>query len=183
MALENGRPSASGRHHGWPHFLNRKWGHPIWRPEAEGRPFSTASAIGVEKRAPGFGWRHFRRRHLGIKMAAPHVTSGERRDSHEDVPSSERGGPSPITSRRGLKLFYTFLWRFKKHLIVSLPQPFSKWLRDLPAWHYGEVDQSAHVNTMFHETWCWLRQAPTLLFFIFFNCTLQYTWIILDMPS
>ena len=61
----------------------------------------------------------------------------------------------------------------KKHLINSLPQPFSKWLRELPACHYGEVDQSAHVNTTFHETWCWLWQAPTIL--LFFNCTLQYT--------
>ena len=66
------------------------------------------------------------------------------------------------TSRRHLKFT---LNEIEKHLIVSLPQPFSKWLRELPACHYGEVDQSARVNTRFHETWCWLRQAPTLLFF------------------
>ena len=119
--------------------------------------------MGVEKFSPSLGWRHCRRRHLGIKMAAAQVTSGGRRDSREDVPSSERGGPSPKTSRRRLKLFLLF----EKHLNVSLPHPFSKWLRELPAYHYGEVDQSARVNTTFHETWCWLRQAPTLLFFLF----------------
>ena len=85
------------------------------------------------------------------------------------------------TSHRRLKLFFFLLFYrdSKKHLIVSLPQPFSKWLRELPACHYGEVDQSARVNTTFRETWFWLRQAPTLLFFYFmvfffnFDCTLQ----------
>ena len=158
---ENGGPSASGRHLGWPHLRNRKWGHPRWRPEAGDPPFSSTSTIGIEKFSPCLGWRHFRRRHLWIKMAAPQVTSGGRRDSREDIPSSERGGPSPKTSRRYLKLFFCLL--FEKYLIVTLPQAFSKWLRELPACHYGEVDQSAHVNTTFHETW--LRQAPTLFFF------------------
>ena len=161
-------------------FPEPEWSHPRWRPEARGPRFSTSTSMGVEKRAPSLGWRHYRRRHLGIKMAAPQVTSGGRRDSHEDilqtsVPSSERGGPSPKTSRRCLKLFFLL---FVKHLIVSLPQPFSKWLRELPACHYGEVDQSARVNTTFHKTWCWLRQTPTLLFF--FNCSLQYTQIIVE---
>ena len=31
--------------------LNRKWGHPRWRPEAEGPPSCAAAAIGVEKPA------------------------------------------------------------------------------------------------------------------------------------
>ena len=144
---------------------NREWGHPRWRPEAEGRPFSTTTTMGVEKAAPGLGWRHFRRRHLGSKMAVPLETSGGRRNSREDalqmsVPSSERGRHVDVW----LYFFLLFFRDSKKHLIVSLPQPFTKWLRELPACHYGEVDQSAHVNTMFHETWCWLRQAPTLLF-------------------
>ena len=39
VVVENGDPSASGRHLGWPHLRNRKWGHPRWRPEAEGPPF------------------------------------------------------------------------------------------------------------------------------------------------
>ena len=39
------------------------------------------------------------------------------------------------------------LLRFKKHLIVSLTQTLSKWLSELPACHYGEVDQSAHVES------------------------------------
>ena len=42
----------------------------------------------------------------------------------------------------------------EKHLIASLTQPLSKWLRELPACHYGEVDQSAWVKTM--ENWFWL---------------------------
>ena len=102
---QDGRPSASGRHLGRPHFQNQEWGHPRWRPEAEGRPSCASASMGVEKAAPSPGWRHFRRRHLGIKMAAPQVMSGGRRDSGEDVPSSERGGLSPKTSRKGLTLF------------------------------------------------------------------------------
>ena len=35
----------------------------------------------------------------------------------------------------------------KKHLIVSLTQALSKWLSELPAYHYAEVDQSAHVES------------------------------------
>ena len=73
---------------------------------------------------------------------------------------------------------WSYFFLFEKHLIISLQQPFSKWLRESPACHYGEVDQSARVNTTFHETWCWLRQAPILLFFL--NCTLQYTRIIVE---
>ena len=60
---------------------------------------------------------------------------------------------------------WSYFFLFEKHLIISLQQPFSKWLRESPACHYGEDDQSARVNTTFHETWCWLRQAPILLFF------------------
>ena len=148
-------------------FPDRKWGHPRWRPEAEGPPFSTSTSLGVEKFSPGPGWRHFRRRHLGSKMAAPQTTSGGRRDILQmSVPSSERARPSPKASCRRLKLFFYFL-----RSIWSLASP-SHWLRELPACHYGEVDQSARVNTTFHETWRWLRQAPALLFldfiFLFF---------------
>ena len=89
-----------------PSFRFREWGHPRWRPEAEGPPSCASASIGIEKYSPALGWRQFRRRHLGIKMAAPHVTSGGRRDSPK---SSEKGRPSPITSRRCLKLFFYFL--------------------------------------------------------------------------
>ena len=47
VVVENGGPSTSGRHLGWPH--SREWGHPRWRPEAEGPPFSTTTTMGVEK--------------------------------------------------------------------------------------------------------------------------------------
>ena len=50
-AAQDGGPSASGRHLGWPHLRNRKWGHPRWRPEAEGPPSCAAAAMGVEKTA------------------------------------------------------------------------------------------------------------------------------------
>ena len=47
--VQNGGPSASGRHLGWPHFRFRKWGHPRWRPEAEGPPFCTSPQWGSKK--------------------------------------------------------------------------------------------------------------------------------------
>ena len=46
---QNGGPSASGRHLGWPHLRNRKWGHPRWRPEAEGPPFCASASMGSKK--------------------------------------------------------------------------------------------------------------------------------------
>ena len=105
---------------------------------------------------------------VSSKMAAPQITSGGRWNFREDiiqtsVPSSERGCSSKKTPCRRLTLFFYFSIE-----IVSLPQPFAKWLRELPACHYGVVDQAAHVKTTFHETWCWLRQAPILLFFFKF---------------
>ena len=171
MLVANGGLSASGRHFGWPHFRNPEMSSSKMAAGSRRAAIYTTTTMGIEKFSPGLGWHHFRRRNLGIKMAAPLVTSRGRRDSHEEVPSSERGGPSPKTSRRRLKLFFLLFYRdSKKHLIVSLPQPFSQWLRELPACHYGEVDQSAHVNTTFHEMWCWLRQASTLLFLtVFYN--------------
>ena len=117
--------------------VSRKWGHPRWRPEAEGPPFSTSTSMGVEKRAPGPGWRHFQRRHLGSKMATPQMTSGGRRDAREDVLQTSAPSMSPVE-----------VWLYWKHLIVSLTQALSKWLSELPTCHYGEVDQSARVNTM-----------------------------------
>ena len=47
--VQNGDPSASGGHFGWPHLRNRKWGHPRWRPEAEGPPFCTSPSMGSKK--------------------------------------------------------------------------------------------------------------------------------------
>ena len=44
--VQNGDPSASGGHLGWPHLRNRKWGHPRWPPEAEGPPFCTSPSMG-----------------------------------------------------------------------------------------------------------------------------------------
>ena len=72
-----------------------------------------------------------------------------------------------LVQKRPVDFWRYFFLLFERYLIVCLPQPFLKWLREMPACHYGEVDQSARVNTMFHEAWCWLRQAPTLLFLFY----------------
>ena len=74
---------------------SRKWGHPRWRPEAEGPPFCATATIGVEKTAPGPGWRHFRPRHLGSKMATVEMTSRGRRDAREDVLQTSASSMSP----------------------------------------------------------------------------------------
>ena len=71
---------------------SRKWGHPRWRPEAEGPPSCAATAIGSKKRAPGPGWRHFRRRHFGFKMATVEMTSG----GHRDVLQTSAPSMSPV---------------------------------------------------------------------------------------
>ena len=141
---------------------SRKWGHPRWRPEAEGPPFSTSTSLGIEKRAPGPGWRHFRPRHLGSKMATAAMTSGGRRDAREDVLQTSAPSMSPVE-----------VWLYWKHLIVSLTQALSKWLSELPACYYVEVI-SLHMSKVVKNLR--LQQAPTLLlffFFFFFNCTLQ----------
>ena len=123
----------------------------------KGRHFPPPSTTGIEKRAPGPGWRHFRRRHLGSKMAAVEMTSGGRRDAREDVLQTS----APIhESCRSLTLL-----RFKKHLIVSLTQALSKWLSELPACYYAEVI-SLHMSKVMKNLR--LQQAPTLLFFFFF---------------
>ena len=143
---------------------SRKWGHPRWRPEAEGPPSCATATIGVEKLAPGPGWRHFRPRHLGSKMATVEMTSRGRRDAREDVLQTSAPSMSPVE-----------VWLYWKHLIVSLTQALSKWLSELPACYYAEVI-SLHMSKVMKNLR--LQQAPTLLFFwfyffIFFNCTLQ----------
>ena len=55
------------------------------------------------------------------------------------------------------------VWLYWKHLIISLTQTLSKWLSELPACHYGEVDQSARANTMKHG----LDFGKHLLYFFF----------------
>ena len=119
-----------------------------------GRHFPPHSSMGVEKRAPGPGWRHFRRRHLGFKMAAVEMTSGGRRDAREDVLQTSAPSMSPVE-----------VWLYWKHLIVSLTQALSKWLSELPACYYAEVI-SLHMSKVVKNLR--LQQAPTLLFFFFF---------------
>ena len=138
---------------------SRKWGHPRWRPEAEGPPFCAARRNGVEKLAPGPGWRHFRPRHLGSKMARSEMTSGGRRD----VLQTSAPSMSPVE-----------VWLYWKHLIVSLTQTLSKWLSELPACHYGEVDQSACANTMKHGVDFGKHLLYFFLFYFYFFLTVLY---------
>ena len=91
-----------------PSFRFREWGHPRWRPEAEGPPSCASASIGVEKRAPSLGWRHFRRRHHGSKMATAEMTSGGRRDAREDVLQTYAPSMSPV------EVWLYFLVRLKK---------------------------------------------------------------------
>ena len=151
---------------------NREWGHPRWRPEAEGPQFSTTTTMGIEKLSTSPDWRHFRRRHLGVKMAAPQVTSGGRRDSGEDVPSSEMGRPSPKTSRRRYLYFKRSIW--------SLASPnFSRngWGNCLIATMWKSI--SLHVSTprSMGSMKRGVDFGKQLLYFfyflfLFFNCTL-----------
>ena len=134
-----------------PSFRFREWGHPRWRPEAEGPPSCASASMGLEKPAPGPGWRHFRRRHHGSKMAAVEMTSGGRRDAREDVLQTSASSMSPVE-----------VWLYWKHLIVSLTQALSKWLSELPACYYAEVI-SLHMSKVMKNLR--LQQAPTLLFF------------------
>ena len=156
----------------------REWAHPRWRPEAEGPPFSSTSTMGVEKAARGLGWRQCRRRHLGSKMAAPQVTSGGRQDSHEDVPSWERGGPSPKTSRRRLKLFWKFFIEIQKSIwLLASPNHSRNGWGSCPLATSGK-SISLHVSTP-RSMKCGVDFGKHLLY-LFLNCTLQYTRIIVE---
>ena len=123
---------------------------------------------------PRLGWRHFRRRHLGFKMAAPHVTSGGCRDSREDVPSSERGRPSTKTSHRRLKLFFYFL-----RSIWSLASP----NHSRNGWGSCPLATTGRSTSLHVSTPCSMKRGVDLgkhLLYFFLNCSLQYTWIIVE---
>ena len=149
---------------------SRKWGHPRWRPEAEGPPFCATATTGIEKSTPSPGWCHFRRRHLGFKMAAVEMTSGGRRDAREDVLQTSAPSMSPV------EVWLYFLVRLKKKIksIWSLASPRhypSDWVscpltttRKSTSLHMSKVVKNLR-----------LRQAPTLLFFFwFFFLTVLY---------
>ena len=142
---------------------SRKWGHPRWRPEAEGPPFCAARRNGDRKTRPR-SWM------TSFPTSPSWIQDGE---GGNDVWRTSRRSTDvcPIhESCRSLTLL-----RFKKHLIVSLTQALSKWLSELPACYYAEVI-SLHMSKIVKNLR--LQQAPTLLFldfilFYFFNCTLQ----------
>ena len=135
---------------------SRKWGHPRWRPEAEGPPFSSASAIGVEKPAPGPGWRHFRRSHLGSKMATVEMTYGGRRDAREDVLQTSAPSMSPVEV--WLYLDLKSIWS------LASPRHYpSDWVSCPLATTRKSI--SLHMSKVVKNLR--LQQAPTLLFFFF----------------
>ena len=139
-----------------PSFRFREWGHPRWRPEAEGPPSCASASMGLEKPAPGPGWRHFRRRHHGSKMAAVEMTSGGRRDAREDVLQTSASSMSPVE-----------VWLYWKHLIVSLTQALSKWLSELPACYYAEVI-SLHMSKVMKKPSTSASTYSTFFFFGFY---------------
>ena len=140
---------------------SRKWGHPRWRPEAEGPPFCAARRNGGRKTRPR-SWM------TSFPTSPSWIQDGE---VGNDVWRTSRRSTDvcPIhESCRSLTLL-----RFKKHLIVSLTQALSKWLSELPACYYAEVI-SLHMSKVVKNLR--LQQAPTLLFldFILFFLTVLY---------
>ena len=144
---------------------SRKWGHPRWRPEAEGPPFSSTLHNRDRKTRP---------RSWMTSFPAPPSWIQDGGGGNDVWRTSRRPWRRPTDvcpiheSCRSLTLL-----RFKKHLIVSLTQALSKWLSELPACYYAEVI-SLHMSKVMKNLR--LQQAPTLLFFFFFfffNCTLQ----------
>ena len=118
---------------------SHKWGHPRWRPEAEGPPFSSSLLNGDRKTRP---------RSWMTSFPAPPSWIQDGDGGNDVWRTSRRPWRRPTDvcpiheSCRSLTLL-----RFKKHLIVSLTQALSKWLSELPACYYAEVDQSAHVES------------------------------------
>ena len=175
MEVENGGPSASGRRLGWPHAQ-----FPV--PGMRSSKMATGSGraaifhlnLNGDRKVLPSSW-------LTLFPAPPSWNQDGGATSNAwrtlELPWNPQKGVVLVQKRPVDVWSYFFFLLFEKHLIVSLPQTFSKWLREFPACHYGEVNQSARVNTTFHETWCWLRQAPTLLFFgfyVFFFLTVLY---------
>ena len=163
---QDGGPSASGGHLGWPHSRFRKWGHPRWPPEAEGPP-SCSSLLDRGRKGRPRSW-------LTSFPAPPSLIQDGGATSNVwwtlGLPWNPQRGVVLVqkTSRRRLTLL-----RFEKHLIVSLPQPFSKWLRELPACHYAEVDQSAHVESCEKPSTS-ASSYSTFFFFLIFFLTVLY---------
>ena len=145
---------------------SRKWGHPRWRPEAEGPPFCATATIGVEKTAPGPGWRHFRPRHLGSKMATVEMTSRGRRDAREDVLQTSASSMSPEVVWLYLDLKSIWSLASPRHYPsdwVSCPLATTrKWSVCTCRKLWKTFDFSKHLLYFF-----------LILFFYLFNCTLQ----------
>ena len=159
-AAQNGGPSASGRHLGWPHFRF---------PQMRSSKMATRSGrAAILRRAPQWGSKNSPQVLDDVISAAAILDPRWRRwkwrleDVETPVKTSYRRLPHPwvMSSCRSLTLL-----RFKKHLIVSLTQALSKWLSELPACYYAEVI-SLHMSKVVKNLR--LQQAPTLHFFLDF---------------
>ena len=138
---------------------SRKWGHPRWRPEAEGPPFSSTLHNRDRKTRP---------RSWMTSFPAPPSWIQDGGGGNDVWRTSRRPWRRPTDvcpiheSCRSLTLL-----RFKKHLIVSLTQALSKWLSELPACYYAEVDQSAHVESCEKPSTSASTYSTFFLFFFF----------------
>ena len=153
---------------------NGKWGHPRWWPEAERPPFSTIHHHGVPKTHPVF-WMTSVGRSDSLK------TSYRRLPPHHD---SSRPGHTCFSEI----LWNTFWWRLIHSFrdfgsIWSLASPRhcpSDWvscpLATTGKWPVCTCQHHVPWKIVIHGTWCWLQQAPTLLFyfFIFYSLTVLY---------
>ena len=157
---QDGGPSASGGHLGWPHSRFRKWGHPRWPPEAEGPP-SCSSLLDRGRKGRPRSW-------LTSFPAPPSLiqdggaTSNVWRTSRRPWRRPTDVCPIHESCRPVDVWFYLDL---RSIWSLASPNHSRNGWGSCPLATTGK-SISLHVSTpCSHETWCWLRQAPTLLFF------------------
>ena len=121
----------------------------------------------VEKPAPGPGWRHFRRRHHGSKMATAEMTSGGRRDAREDV--LQRSAPSMSPVEVWLYLDLKSIWS------LASPRHYpSDWVScPLATTRKWSVCTCRKFWKTFDFSKLLLYIFLDFILFYFFNCTLQ----------
>ena len=197
LAVENGGPSASGRHLGRPHSRNRKpgmrsskmatgsWRNAIFHLHQNcDRKVLPKSWLTSLPAPPS--WL------VSSKMAAPQATSGGHRDSGEDVhqtsapsSSSERGRSSPKMPCRYLTLLFYFSIDIQK-CIWSLASP-NHSLNDWGSCPLATTEESISLHVSTPRSMGSMKRGVDfgkhlLYFFLksFLNCTLQYTRIIVE---
>ena len=166
---QDGGPSASSGHLGWPHSRFRKWGHPRWPPEAEGPP-SCSSLLDRGRKGRPRSWL--------TSFPAPPSWIQDGGGGNDVRRTSRRPSRRPTDvcpmheSCRSLILLFSEIKKIKSIWSLASPRHYpSDWVscpltttRKSTSLHMSKVVKNLR-----------LRQAPTLLFFwfYFFNCTLQ----------